>query len=311
MTGLTRTRSNVPGSGNQEQNLRGWPFVLLLVFLLTASGWAYLIAVVADMVPVMDMSEAGPGMVILNSFNQFRGLPAEARAALAVLCLPTSATFGMPSAEMAATDLLKIFLMWAMMALAMMLPTAVPMLRAYHTEVSACPSRVPNPALNVIMAMLGYLAVWLGYAAVATAAQLALSKAGAMTDMMAPASMALTTSVLFAAGLYQFTPSKNACLRRCWYPRWVFATGDASSGALSGLREGLVQGWVCLGCCWAVMTVMFAVGLMNIVWIALLGALMAVEKTFPSRFLPPAIGGVLLVWAGVLVSLILLGNGAA
>lgn len=310
MTSLTRTSSNQAGSTKPEQNMRGWPLVLVLVSILAAAGWAYLIAMVADMVPVMDMSEAGPGMVILNSFNQFAGLPAEARAALAVLCLPTSATFGMPGADMTTVDLVKIFLMWAMMALAMMLPTAVPMLRAYYTEISAQSGSTATPVLLVVTAMFGYLAVWLGYAVAATAAQWALSRAGAMTDMMAPASMALTTSVLFAAGLYQFTPSKKACLRRCWYPRWVFASDDARPGAMSGLREGLVQGWVCLGCCWAVMTVMFAVGLMNIVWIALLGALMAIEKTFPSRILPPAIGAVLLVWAGILVSLILLGNAA-
>ncbi|TYC65747.1 DUF2182 domain-containing protein [Stappia sp. BW2] len=310
MTSLRTIRSNETGSTPQEQNLRGWPLVLALVALLTACGWAYLIAMVADMIPVMDMSEAGPGMVILNSFNQFAGLPEEARAALAVLCLPTSATFGMPGTDMTAVDLAKIFLMWAMMALAMMLPTAVPMLRAYHSALAARPGKTAQPGRPVVAAMVGYLAVWLGYAVVATAAQWALSVAGAMTTMMAPASMALTASVLLAAGLYQFTPAKKACLSRCWYPRWVFVTDEASAGVLSGLREGLVQGWVCLGCCWAVMTVMFAVGLMNIVWIALLGALMAVEKTFPSKILPPAIGTVLLVWAGILVSLILLGNAA-
>ncbi|MGX1496985.1 putative metal-binding membrane protein [Labrenzia sp. MBR-25] len=307
MASLRTIRSNEAGSANPEQPARGWPLVLALVTLLSVSGWAYLIAMVADMVPVMDMSEAGPGMVILNSFNQFAGLPAEARAALAVLCLPTSATFGMPGADMTAVDLAKIFLMWAMMALAMMLPTAVPMLRAYHSALAARPG-TSAPGRSVVAAMFGYLAVWLGYAVVATAAQWALSVAGAMTTMMAPASMALTASVLLAAGLYQFTPAKKACLSRCWYPRWVFVTDEGAPGILPGFREGLIQGWVCLGCCWAVMTVMFAVGLMNIVWIALLGALMAVEKTFPSRILPPAIGVVLLVWAGVLVSLILLGN---
>jgi predicted metal-binding membrane protein len=307
MTSLRTIRSNETGSANRETQ-RGWPLVLALVALLSVSGWAYLIAMVADMIPVMDMSEAGPGMVILNSFNQFAGLPAEARAALAVLCLPTSATFGMPGTDMTAVDLAKIFLMWAMMALAMMLPTAVPMLRAYHSSLAAPPGKTAETARPVVAAMLGYLTVWLGYAVVATAAQWALSVAGAMTTMMAPASMALTASVLLAAGLYQFTPAKKACLGRCWYPRWVFVTEEGTPGILPGFREGLIQGWVCLGCCWAVMTVMFAVGLMNIVWIALLGALMAVEKTFPSRILPPAIGAGLLVWAGVLVSLILLGN---
>ena len=84
-----------------------------------------------------------------------------------------------------------------------------------------------------------------------------------------------------------------ACLNRCWYPHWAFL---GKSGAFGALREGVVQGMACLGCCWAVMTVMFAVGIMNIVWIALLGAIMAIEKTFPSFWFPKAIGVFCLAW---------------
>ncbi len=250
MTSLTRTSSNQAGSTKPEQNMRGWPLVLVLVSILAAAGWAYLIAMVADMVPVMDMSEAGPGMVILNSFNQFAGLPAEARAALAVLCLPTSATFGMPGAGMTTVDLVKIFLMWAMMALAMMLPTAVPMLRAYYTEISAQSGGTATPVLLVITAMFGYLAVWLGYAVAATAAQWALSRAGAMTNMMAPASMALTTSVLFAAGLYQFTPPRRpvsgaAGIRAGCLPVTMLAGCDVWLAGRAG--AGLGVPWLLLG----------------------------------------------------------------
>lgn len=290
---------------------RGWPAVLGLVVLLSLSGWAYLAAMVADMVPGMDMSEAGPGMGIFNNFNLFAGLPAEARAALAALCLPVGATFGMPGADLGAMDLLKIFLMWTMMALAMMLPTAVPMLRRYSSDLTKQGASASIGRLAGIAAIFGYLTVWLGYAVLATLAHWLLSQAGALTEMMAPASLALTTSVLFAAGLYQFTPAKQACLARCWYPRWAYAGGNAHPGPVGGFREGLVQGWACLGCCWAVMTVMFAVGLMNILWIALLGGVMAIEKTFPSRYLPYAIGSGLLIWAGFLVFVILSGRLAA
>jgi len=290
---------------------RGWPFVLGLVLALSLAGWAYLAAMIADMVPVMDMSEAGPGMAVFNSFNLFAGLPAEARAALAALCLPAGATFGMPGADLTPADVVKIFLMWTMMALAMMLPTAIPMLRRYFLEVSKARGTIAQARLAGMSAALGYLAVWLGYALLATAAQWLLSRAGALNDMLAPASLTLTTSVLFAAGLYQFTASKQACLARCWYPRWAFAGDTSRPGPISGFREGLVQGLACLGCCWAVMTVMFAVGLMNILWIAFLGGLMAIEKTFPNRHLPYAIGSGLLIWAGFLVFLILSGHLAA
>ncbi|MCV0425234.1 MAG: DUF2182 domain-containing protein [Roseibium sp.] len=264
---------------------------------------------VADMVPAMDMTEAGPGMGIFNQFNIFDGLSAEAGAALAAICLPAGATFGMPGIEMTVGDLGKIFLMWAMMSLAMMLPSATPMLHSYFFQLSTAKASRLSVSSQVMMAVIGYLLIWLGYAVVATAAQWLLSRLGGLNDMMAPASMALTTSVLFAAGLYQFTPAKKACLQRCWYPRWTFLDNKGENVVISGVREGLAQGWACLGCCWAIMTVMFAVGLMNIVWIALLGAVMALEKTFPSKIFPNLIGLVMIAWAGLLTTVILF-NGA-
>lgn len=286
---------------NETVLLRGWPLVLACLSVLVVGGWAYLGVMVAEMVPLMDMTEAGPGMGLFNLFNQFAGLPAEARAALAALCLPTSvATFGMPAETWGAIDIVKVYLMWLMMALAMMLPSAVPMLRAYIRRANASGTG-DTAASRTLLVAVGYLLVWAGYAFLATAAQWALTTASALSPMMAPASLAVSASVLIAAGIYQFTPAKMACLTRCWYPRWAFFEAGGATGAL---REGLVQGFACLGCCWAVMTVMFAVGIMNIVWIALLGAIMAIEKTFPSSWLPRAIGLFCLAWGGALASAI-------
>ncbi|GGB45182.1 metal-binding protein [Roseibium aquae] len=280
-----------------------WLAVLVCILGLTFAGWAYLGAMVADMVPVMDMTDAGPGMVIFNAFNQFAGLPPEARAALAAICLPTSAaTFGMPSGLWTAFDLLKVFMMWLMMALAMMLPGAIPMLRAYHRRaaVRGRPSAVSTGAVA-----LGYLGVWTGYAVVATGLQWGLTMIGALDQMMAPAHMSLAACVLLLAGAYQFTAAKQACLERCWYPRWNFINLTTDQRTLRlDFKEGLAQGLVCLGCCWAVMTVMFAVGLMNVIWIAVLGILMAAEKAFPTKWLAPAIGALMLGWGGALVLLI-------
>ncbi|PVB62846.1 DUF2182 domain-containing protein [Labrenzia sp. 011] len=302
---------NIDHPARGDSSGRAWPLVLAFVAALSLGGWAYLIAMIADMVPVMDMTQAGPGMGVLNRFNLFRGLPAETRAALAVLCLPAGATFGMPGPEMTLADLGKVFLMWAMMAMAMMLPTAVPMLKSYSAGTSARRGLGLRSALPVVFAATGYLSVWLAYALVATLVQWLLFSLGALSEMMAPISLALTTSVLFVAGLYQFTPAKKACLLRCWYPHWVSGGDPAGGTVLSGFREGIYQGRACLGCCWAVMTVMFAVGLMNIVWIALLGGVMALEKTFPSRIFPAAIGVALILWAGFLASTVLLASAPA
>lgn len=304
MTATTTENRDLSQEPDTGVNRRGWPLVLLVVVALSLAGWSYLLVMVADMVPAMDMTEAGPGMGVFNHFNIFSGLSAEARAALAVICLPAGATFGMPGADMTGYDLVKIFLMWAMMSMAMMLPTAIPMIRAYHAWLGRGRAPADNLFAPSVAAVLGYLSIWLGYAVAATFAQWGLSAAGGLSDMMAPVSLALTTSVLFAAGLYQFTPAKTACLQRCWYPRWTFSGERTGRGLSAGYREGLFQGLICLGCCWAVMTVMFAVGLMNIIWIALLGGIMALEKTFPSRVFPKLIGAGLIGWAALLVGLI-------
>jgi len=305
VTDHQNTRGAGQGPKNAAETDRGWPLVLACLTGLCLAGWAYLGLMVADMIPVMDMTDAGPGMAVFNSFNQFAGLPSEARAALAALCLPTSvATFGMPTGMWTNLDLAKVLVMWLMMALAMMLPGATPMLRAYHGR--ARDAGRPLPLSTGIVAG-GYLAVWTGYAVAATLVQWGLTKAGGLDQMMAPAHMSLTACVLLVAGVYQFTPAKRACLQRCWYPRWHFLNlSGQDNGPKADFREGVAQGLACLGCCWAVMAVMFAVGLMNVVWIALLGVLMAVEKTFSLPWLPPVIGAVLLGWGGALTALIVL-----
>ncbi|WP_417674270.1 DUF2182 domain-containing protein [Roseibium sp.] len=279
---------------SEDMLMRGWPLVIACLTVLVLMGWAYLGIMIADMISVMDMTEAGPGMGLFNLFNQYAGLPEEARAAIAALCLPTSAaTFGMPAVEWGMIDLMKVYLMWLMMALAMMLPSALPMLRAYIREKNGTMAAERDASKNTLLVAVGYLLVWAAYALVATLAQWGLTAANAVSPMMAPLSLAVSASVLIAAGIYQFTPAKWACLNRCWYPYWAFL---GKSGAFGALREGVVQGMACLGCCWAVMTVMFAVGVMNIVWIALLGAIMAIEKTFPSFWFPKAIGVFCLAW---------------
>lgn len=303
--GLSQMGNSPRTSISDDLLLRGWPLVLACLTVLILMGWAYLGLMVADMIAIMDMSEAGPGMVVFNLFNQFSGLPPEARAAIAALCLPTSAaTFGMPAAVWSAIDLVKVYLMWLMMALAMMLPTALPMLRTYIREKNSTAAG-ERAATNTLLVAIGYVLVWAAYALVATLAQWALTAANALTPMMAPMSLAVSASVLIAAGIYQFTPAKWACLIRCWYPHWAFL---GKGGAMGAIREGVVQGLACLGCCWAVMTVMFAVGVMNIIWIAILGAIMAIEKTFPSFWLPKVIGVFCLAWGSALAAVVFFGS---
>ncbi|MXN64613.1 DUF2182 domain-containing protein [Stappia sp. GBMRC 2046] len=265
-------------------------------------GWVYLGAMVAAMVPVMDMADLGPGMQILNSFNIFHDLSAEARAALAVLCLPAGAEiFGMPAtAHWTAVDFGLVFAMWMMMTLAMMLPSAAPMISAYaETGVTVAPG---EPKLSPVFALsLGYLSIWAGYALVATIGQWLLVEARLLSEMMAPATMVLAGTTMLAAGIYQFTPAKRACLMRCQRPLEFFAM-RFSNRVPRAYVLGIEQGLLCLGCCWALMTVMFAVGVMNIFWIAVLGAFMAIEKSILSLWPSRLIGILLLAWGGALVA---------
>ena len=275
--------------------------VIGLVVVTAGIGWAYLAVMVAVMVPDMDMGALGPGMSLLNVFNNFSGLDAAARAALVALCTPVgSASFGMPSTgAWGLIDFALVFLMWVMMAFAMMLPTAAPMLAAYADLAQKARAKGEKAAPVVVLA-LGYLCVWGIFAVVATLAQWGLTELRAMTPMMAPASLVLAGTTLIAAGIYQFTPAKNACLVRCQTPLPFFLS-NWRQDFFGVFRLGIDQGKLCFGCCWALMTVMFAVGVMNIVWIAILGILMGTEKMIINPWIPRAIGVTFLVWGAAVL----------
>ncbi|MBT9288257.1 DUF2182 domain-containing protein [Prosthecodimorpha staleyi] len=286
-----------PRTSGRDAALRV-PAPLLVSFALAVGlGWAWLAVLVAAMLPATDMTALGPGMGWLNSFNIFAGLPDGARAALAVLCTPDAGHFGMPGAgAWGAGDLALVFLMWLAMVLAMMLPSAAPMLAAFHRRAGA--ERLGSTA--TVLVALGYLTVWTLFAVAATVVQAGLTVVGALTPAMAPASLVLAGSTLIAAGLYQLTPMKAACLVRCRVPATALASGwRARAGAAFGF--GIDQGIACFGCCWALMAVMFAVGIMNVVWVAILGAVMTVEKAAMSRVLSFAIGAFLAVWGAGLI----------
>lgn len=289
-----------PGGGRLKPLARPRLLVLALVAVGAGLGWLYLGAMVAAMLPMTDMSEFGPGMGLFNAFNQFAGLPEDLRKALAVICAPEGGHFGMPGAgAWGPRDLALVFAMWCAMVLAMMLPTAGPMMAAFADRAEAEAAR-GRPMAPVGALAGGYLTVWFGFAVVATLAQWGLTSARTLSPAMAPASLILAGSTLVAAGIYQFTPAKFACLVRCRTPATYFAehwAGDARG--VFGL--GVEQGLFCFGCCWALMAVMFAVGVMNVVWIAVIGLVMAIEKTTTSFWFARLTGVGLIVWGAALI----------
>jgi predicted metal-binding membrane protein len=171
--------------------------------------------------------------------------------------------------------------MWAAMTLAMMLPTAGPMVLTY-AEIADTAARKRERVMSPLILTAGYVLVWLGFAVVAAGLQVALAQAGLFDG--GRLSLVFAGAIFIAAGLYQFSALKQACLTQCQRP-FPFFFANWTTEPAGVLRLGLWQGAYCLLCCWAMMLVMFAVGAMNVVWMAALGVLMTIEKlTTTARF---------------------------
>ena len=195
---------------------------------------------------------------------------------------------------MSPPGLLGLYVMWVLMMAAMMLPATYPMVRAFITINRRRRERqaayVPTGWF-----ILGYLTAWSAYSLVAVAAQWALQHAGLLNEMGESTSRMLTGALFLAAGGYQWTPLKDRCLTQCRSPEGFVLTEwrDGHAGAVvMGLRHGLF----CVGCCGVLMLLLFAVAVMNLVWVAFLTAVVMAEKLLPGgRILRHAIGAVLVL----------------
>ena len=195
-------------------------------------------------------------------------------------------------------DALFIFLMWTVMMVGMMIPAAAPMLLIYAGVARQANAR-GTPFAATGWFALGYLLAWTAFAAAATLLQWLLDRAGLLTPMMASASRPLAGALLVAAGLYQFSPLKYACLGQCRSPLdFIRRAGGFRGDRAGALRLGLRHGLFCIGCCWALMILLFALGVMNVLWIAALTILVLAEKALPAGRLLPWASGAALVAAG-------------
>ena len=189
--------------------------------------------------------------------------------------------------------------MWSGMTLAMMLPSAAPMILTY-AGIADTAARKGEHIVSPFVITAGYASVWLGFAAVATLTQIFLTRAALLDAGMESASSLFSGAILLGAGFYQFSALKHACLTHCQQPfPFFFANWATTPGGV--FRLGLKQGLYCLGCCWAMMAVMFAVGVMNVVWMAALGVVMATEKLLRGRRFTHVIGVLLALAGGVFV----------
>src|SRR6185312_12373270 len=172
-----------------------------------------------------------------------------------------------------------LFLMWTEMMVAMMLPSAAPMILTFaHVQRNRREQERPFVATGVFV--LGYLAVWTGFSAIAAVMQWVLHAKALLSPMMVSTSPWLGGALLIAAGVFQWTPLKNACLRVCCSPLNFLLT-DWREGKWGAFAMGLKHGVKCAGCCWFLMLLLFVAGVMNVWWIAILTALVLIEKGAP------------------------------
>ncbi len=189
------------------------------------------------------------------------------------------------------------FLMWAVMMVAMMVPAASPMILTFAT-INRRRAAAGTPAVPTAVFLAGYLVIWSAFSLAAAALQGALQAAA----LLAPATLTVTPLVggalLIAAGLYQLTPLKYACLARCQSPLG-FILSEWREGPRGAFVMGLRHGAFCVGCCWALMALLFVAGVMNLLWVAAIAAFVLVEKMVPrARAVSWSAGAALLAWGG-------------
>ncbi|MGH6919517.1 MAG: DUF2182 domain-containing protein [Geminicoccaceae bacterium] len=193
-----------------------------------------------------------------------------------------------------------MFFMWWIMMVAMMLPSASPMILLF-ARFNRTQREKGAPYVPTGVFALGYLLVWAAFSQVAVTAQWGLERSGLLSPMMAGTSVTLGALLLIAAGLYQLTPLKYACLKHCRSPLF-FIAHHWRPGEWGALRMGLEHGAFCAGCCWFLMALLFYGGIMNLFWIIGLALFVLAEKLAPAGHWVGWVMGVgLIAWGGALL----------
>ena len=240
-------------------------------------AWAYMGYLAWDMANKMAMSDTSMGME---------------------MALPTFQPWGI-------VDFLLVFIMWTVMMFAMMTPSAAPMILTYG-KINRQRQAQLNPVLGTAVFFLGYILVWTAFSATATLAQGGIHAATLLSPMMETTSPVLGGIILIAAGVFQFTPLKYACLSHCRTPLGFFMA-EWREGKLGTLVMGVRHGAFCVGCCWLIMALLFVAGVMNLLWIAVIAAYVLAEKLLPfGHKLSWIIGALMIGWGAWMIMGVLL-----
>ncbi|TPK38244.1 DUF2182 domain-containing protein [Mesorhizobium sp. B2-5-4] len=263
--------------------------VAAALVVIAVLAWAYVVWLSTDMVmsgALVSDSAAG-GMAGMDMSNLDMG------------SMDMGAAVAPGFRAWASADFVFIFTMWAVMMVGMMTPSVAPMLLLY-AGVGRKALADGRPVASTAWFFTGYLIVWVVFSIVATGAQWLLARFALLNPAMATGSAVVGGLVLIAAGLYQWTPIKGVCLRQCQAPIAFLAShGGFRTTAPGALRLGMDHGAYCLGCCWALMALLFVGGVMNLLWIAGIAFLVLLEKVVPTGQLIPRVSGALMVAVGV------------
>jgi len=248
--------------------------VVAALLSLSALAWAYLV-VMARQMAAGDMTLMGMGAPSAMHGSDMLG-------AMIMSQMPWSPlTF------------LLMFIMWSVMMIGMMIPSAAPMILLF-ARVQRRKLADQAPAVRIAAFTAGYLLIWTSFSLIATGLQWALTELRLLSPMMESSSQFLAVGVLLAAGIYQLTPLKLACLKQCQSPIG-FLTRHWKDGTSGSLRMGIEHGMFCLGCCWLLMALLFVGGVMNLIWVAVIATFVLLEKVAPKGEIIGRVGGVLLI----------------
>ena len=253
--------------------------VIAALIALTVVAWAYVLWLAAD----MDMG--GMDMEGFRMIPSGTGLMAPALAPWQPI------------------EFVFVYVMWAVMMIGMMTPSVTPMLLLY-ARVGRQAATDGKPIVATGWFAGGYLISWMVFAFAATTTQWAIEQVALLSPMMESTSNLFGGALLILAGIYQWTPFKDVCLRQCQAP-WLFIqnNGGFRRNASGAIRLGAKHGVYCIGCCWILMALLFVGGVMNVLWIALLTIFVLAEKVILAGRVISRIAGVLFVVPGVWLAL--------
>lgn len=229
--------------------------VLASLAAVTMLAWGYLLHVPSSMT---SMATSGNGSMDINTL-----------------------AMSMPHTQAWQTeDIALTFMMWAVMMVAMMTPSATPMILMF-ARVNRQRQADQTPIPDTLIFLLGYLIVWSSFSAGATLAQWGLHSAALLSPGLISVNPLVGGILLILAGVYQLTPLKRICLSHCRTPLGFLMT-EWREGTRGALTMGVRHGLYCVGCCWLLMTLLFVAGAMNLLWVALIAGYILVEKVVPA-----------------------------